>query len=31
MIDIPYDKVPAFVAERTKDYMATARRMGLVK
>jgi tripartite-type tricarboxylate transporter receptor subunit TctC len=31
MVDIPYDKVPAFVAERTKDYMATAKRMGLVK
>ena len=24
MVDIPYDKVPAFMAERTKDYMATS-------
>jgi len=31
IIDIPYDKVPAFVAGRTKDYTATAKRMGLVK
>jgi tripartite-type tricarboxylate transporter receptor subunit TctC len=31
MVDIPYSKIPAFVAERTKDYMATAKRMGLVK
>ena len=31
MVDIPYDKVPAFVAEHTKDYMATAKLMGLVK
>jgi tripartite-type tricarboxylate transporter receptor subunit TctC len=31
MVDIPYDKVPAFMAERTKDYMNTAKRMGLIK
>jgi hypothetical protein len=31
MVDIPYSKIPAFVAEHTKDYMATAKRMGLVK
>lgn len=30
-IDIPYDKVPAFMAERTKAYVETARQMGLVK
>jgi hypothetical protein len=31
MVDIPYDKIPAFVAERTKDYMVAAKRLGLVK
>jgi tripartite-type tricarboxylate transporter receptor subunit TctC len=31
MVDIPYDKIPAFIAERTKDYMVAAKRLGLVK
>jgi tripartite-type tricarboxylate transporter receptor subunit TctC len=31
VVDIPYDKSPAFVSERTKEYMEMAKRMGLVK
>jgi len=31
LIDIGLDKMPAFMAARTKDYMASARRLGLVK
>jgi len=30
-VDIPVDQVPAFLAERTKDYTETARLMGLIK
>ena len=31
VIDISYEKIPAFMAERTRDYMGTAKLMGLVK
>ncbi len=31
MVDIPYEKIPAFLAERSKEYLATAKRMGLAK
>jgi tripartite-type tricarboxylate transporter receptor subunit TctC len=31
VIDIGYDKIPAFMKERTQDYMGTAKLMGLVK
>jgi hypothetical protein len=31
VIDITYDKIPAFMKERTQDYMGTAKLMGLVK
>jgi tripartite-type tricarboxylate transporter receptor subunit TctC len=31
VIDVPYDKVPAFMKARIADYMETAKMMGLVK
>jgi tripartite-type tricarboxylate transporter receptor subunit TctC len=31
VIDVPYDKVPAFMKERTADYMNSAKMLGLVK
>jgi hypothetical protein len=31
VIDIGYDRIPAFMKERTQDYMGTAKLMGLVK
>lgn len=31
LVDIGYDKMPAFMAERTRVYTAAAKRMGLVK
>lgn len=31
VIDITYEKMPAFMKERTQDYMGTAKLMGLVK
>jgi len=31
VIDVPYEKMPAFMKERTQDYMGTAKAMGLVK
>jgi tripartite-type tricarboxylate transporter receptor subunit TctC len=31
LIDITYDKIPAFMAERTRVYTEVAKRMGLVK
>jgi tripartite-type tricarboxylate transporter receptor subunit TctC len=31
VIDITYEKMPAFMKERTADYMGTAKAMGLVK
>lgn len=31
VIDVPVDKIPAFMAERTKVYTEVAKRMGLVK
>ena len=31
VIDVPYDKVPAFMKARIADYMGTAKMMGLVK
>ncbi len=31
LVDIPYDKMPAFMAERVKVYSELGRRMGLVK
>jgi hypothetical protein len=31
VIDISYDKIPAFMAERTRDYMGTAKLMGLIR
>jgi len=31
VIDIPFDKVPAFMAARSKEYIDIARRMGLLK
>lgn len=31
LIDIPYEKLPAFVAEHARDYMVTDKRLGLVK
>ena len=31
MLDMPYDKIPAFMQERTREYMVIAKRLGLVK
>ena len=31
VVDIGYDRMPAFLKERTQDYMGTAKAMGLVK
>ena len=31
VIDITYEKMPAFMKERTQDYMGTAKLMGLAK
>ena len=31
VIDVTYEKMPAFMKERTQDYMGTAKLMGLVK
>ena len=31
LVDISVDKMPAFMAERTKVYVETAKRMGLLK
>ena len=31
LIDVTYDKMPAFIAERTKAYLASAKLMGLAK
>ena len=31
LIDVTYDKMPAFIAERTKAYLEIARMMGLAK
>ena len=31
VVDIGYDKMPAFLKERTADYMGTAKLMGLIK
>ena len=31
VVDIGYDRMPAFLKERTQDYMGTAKLMGLVK
>ena len=31
VVDIGYDRMPAFMKERTQDYMGTAKAMGLVK
>jgi len=31
LIDVTYDKMPAFVAERSKAYLEAAKLMGLVK
>jgi tripartite-type tricarboxylate transporter receptor subunit TctC len=31
VVDIGYDRIPAFLKERTADYMGTAKLMGLVK
>ena len=30
-IDVPYDKIPAFMKERSADYMNTARQLGMIK
>jgi hypothetical protein len=31
LIDVTYDKMPAFIAERTKAYLEIAKMMGLAK
>jgi tripartite-type tricarboxylate transporter receptor subunit TctC len=31
VVDIGYDRIPAFMKERTQDYMGTAKLMGLIK
>jgi tripartite-type tricarboxylate transporter receptor subunit TctC len=31
VIDVPVDKVPAFMQERTKEYLSTARAIGMIK
>jgi tripartite-type tricarboxylate transporter receptor subunit TctC len=31
LIEVPYDKVPAFMAERTREYRDIAKRIGLLK
>jgi tripartite-type tricarboxylate transporter receptor subunit TctC len=31
VVDVGYDRMPAFMKERTQDYMGTAKAMGLVK
>ncbi|CAG0954694.1 hypothetical protein BURK1_00391 [Burkholderiales bacterium] len=31
VIDVPYDRIPAFMAERRADYMNTARALGMIK
>jgi hypothetical protein len=31
MLDMPYDKIPAFMQERTREYTVIARRLGLIR